>query len=294
MGVQVLIDAVPSILNVSNVNGVQVANVDSDNITPAILLNLTQQINTALASPYIQGVVVTHGTDTLEETAFFLSQTVRSEKPVVIVGAMRPATAISADGPINLLEAVTLAASSKAIGRGTMIVLNDRIQSAYYTTKTNANLLDTFKAVEQGNLGYFENIKPKFYYAPSLPLGQQYFDLANTSVLPQVDIAYGYQGLAPSTVTNMVSAGAKGIVLAGMGAGGWTTPGARAVNEAAGNGTFIVYSRRTQDGTVEATSSANSIGGGLLNPQKARILLQLCINAGYSMESTKSVFEFDK
>lgn len=293
LGIQTLINAVPSILNISNINGVQVANVDSDNITPVILLNLTHQINAALASPSVQGVVITHGTDTLEETAFFLSQTVNSTKPVVIVGAMRPATAISADGPINLLEAVTLAASPAAAGRGPMIVLNDRIASAYYTTKTNANLLDTFKAVEQGYLGYFEDIKPKFYYAPALPLGTRFFNISDTTVLPSVEIAYGYQGLAPSTVTDMVREGAKGIVLAGMGAGGWTNPGTTAVNEAAGNGTFIVYSRRTQDGTVEATSSNMTIGGGLLNPQKARILLQLCINAGYSMASTKSVFEFD-
>lgn len=212
---------------------------------------------------------------------------------MVLVGAMRPATAISADGPINLLAAVTLAGSESAIGRGPMIVLNDRIQSAYYTTKTNANMLDTFKAVEQGNLGYFDDIKPKFYYTPATPLGKTYFDVTTTSVLPQVDIVYGYQGLPPSTVPSVVENGAKGIVLAGMGAGGWTNPGAETVNEALENGTFVVYSHRSQDGIVAAEGSdTKAIGSGILNPQKSRVLLQLCINSGFSMETAKSMFEF--
>jgi L-asparaginase len=293
LGVDVLINAVPSILNISNVIGVQVANVDSDNITPTILLNLTQQINTALASTYCQGVVVTHGTDTLEETAFFLTSTVRSEKPIVLVGAMRPATAISADGPINLLEAVTLAASPSAMGRGPMVVLNDRIASAYYVTKTNANLLDTFRAVEQGFLGFFDNIKPKFYYPPALPIGRQYFDISNTTALPQVSILYGYQGLNPALITDAVAEGAKGLVLAGMGAGGWTKPGTAAADKVATeNGTLVVYSHRTQDGTVPPSSSNTSIESGILNPQKSRILLQLAINAGYSFGTTKGIFEF--
>lgn len=292
LGVQVLIDAVPEILNVSNVKGVQVANVDSGNITPQILLNLTQQIQQELDSEYCQGVVVTHGTDTLEESAFFLDLTVRSEKPVVIVGAMRPATAISADGPINLLEAVTLAATPAARGRGTMVVLNDRIASGYFVTKTNANSLDTFKAFEQGYLGFFIDIEPIFYSTPSTPLGKPYFDLANTTELPQVDILYGYQGLNPALATAAVESGAKGLILAGMGAGGWTTPGreaiAKIINE---TDTAVVYSRRTMDGYVEPSDNPG-YGGGFLNPQKARITLQLALDAGYGSAQLETLFEF--
>ncbi|KAI1844500.1 hypothetical protein JX266_009387 [Neoarthrinium moseri] len=291
LGVQVLIDAVPEILNVSNVKGVQIVNVDSGNITPAILLNLTHQIQEELASPYCQGVVVTHGTDTLEESAFFLDLTTRSEKPVVVVGAMRPATAISADGPINLLEAVTLAASPGARGRGTMVVLNDRIASAYFTTKTNANSLDTFKAYEQGFLGFFINIEPIFYSTPSTPLGKPYFDVANTTVLPQVDVLYGYQGLNPALATAAVASGAKGLVLAGMGAGGWTDPGRDVIQQLVEqNETAVVFSRRTMDGYVEPNDSVG-YGGGFLSPQKARITLQLSLNAGYGPAQIKTVFE---
>lgn len=294
LGVETLIDAVPEIWNVSNPTGIQVANVGSEAITPAILLNMTKQIQAELDSPDCQGVVVTHGTDTLEETAFFLDLTIRSDKPVVVVGAMRPATAIAADGPMNLLEAVTLAASSAAWGRGAMIVLNDRIASAYYSTKTNANALDTFKATEQGFLGVFIDIKPIFYYAPALPLGKPSFNVLNTTVLPQVDVLYGYQGLNPALATAAVETGAKGLVLAGMGAGGWTDDGSAVIDDLiANNGTAVVDSRRTMDGYVEPTDTTGYYGGGFLNPQKARIMLQLAINAGYCDDEMRSLFEYD-
>ncbi|XXH01547.1 hypothetical protein Hte_007907 [Hypoxylon texense] len=293
LGVDILIAAVPQLRNVSNVRGVQVANVGSEAVTPAILLNLTQQIQAELDSPYCQGVVVTHGTDTLEESAFFLDLTVRSEKPVVLVGAMRPATAISADGPINLLEAVTLAADPGAKGRGAMIVLNDRIAGAFYTTKSNANSLDTFRSAEQGFLGFFINIKPKFYFAPALPLGKPYFDVTGAASLPEVDILFGHQALNPALATAAVESGAKGLVLAGMGAGGWTEDGGKTIEEVIeNNGTAVVYSRRSMDGYVEPTGSVG-YGGGFLNPQKARIMLQLALYAGYENAQMKTLFEFD-
>lgn len=125
LGVQQLVDAVPEILSIANIDGYQVSNVDSGTINSTILLNLTQLINAELAKESVAGVVITHGTDTLEETAMFLDLTINSTKPVVVVGAMRPATALSADGPLNLLQAVTLATSEVARGRGVMISLNE-------------------------------------------------------------------------------------------------------------------------------------------------------------------------
>lgn len=293
LGVEILIDAVPQLWNVSNVRGVQVANVGSESITPDILLNLTQQVQRELDSPYCQGVVITHGTDTLEESSFFLDLTIRSEKPVVFVGAMRPATAISADGPINLLEAVTLAGDPNAKGRGTMIVLNDRIANAYYTTKSNANSLDTFRAFEQGFLGFFINIKPIFYYAPALPLGKPYFDVMDTTSLPEVDIIFGHQALNPTLASAAVASGAKGLVLAGMGAGGWTDAGQEVIDEVIKtSGTAVVYSRRSMDGYVEPQGTI-SYGGGFLNPQKSRIMLQLALGAGYENAQLRTLFELD-
>lgn len=293
LGVDILIDAVPELWNVSNVKGVQVANVASGSITPEILLNLTRLVQDALDDPYCQGAVVTHGTDTLEETAFFLDMTVKSEKPIVVVGAMRPATAISADGPINLLEAVTLAGTEAAMNRGTMIVLNDRIGSAFYTTKTHSNSLDTFKAVEQGYLGFFLDIKPVFYYPPALPLGRTYFNVTGASELPEVDILYGHQALQPALATAAVEAGAKGLVLAGMGAGGWTDPGQAVLKTLAEeHGTQIVVSSRTKGGFVEADDELNQYGGWGLNPEKARVMLQLALYAEYSSEQLVSLFAY--
>ncbi|KAI3400999.1 hypothetical protein diail_704 [Diaporthe ilicicola] len=294
LGVDVLIAAVPELANVSNVRGVQLANVASEAINDTVLLDMTRQVQAALDDPECQGAVVTHGTDTLEETAFFLDLTINSTKPVVVVGAMRPATAISADGPINLLEAVTLAGSDAAKGRGAMIVLNDRIASAWYATKTNANDVDTFKAYEAGFLGTFINIKPIFYFAPAAPVGRAHFDVAGAAELPKVDVLYGYQGLDASLATAAVERGAEGLVLAGMGAGGWTDEGLDVVQGLiSDNGTQVVVSRRTMDGYVEPQDVDGMYGGGFLNPQKARILLQLAINAGYTNEEMKAVFEYD-
>ncbi|RDW85383.1 hypothetical protein BP5796_03708 [Coleophoma crateriformis] len=290
IGIQSLIDAVPAITNVAVVTGVQVSNFRSTEITSPILLEICRGINAALESDDCQGVVITHGTDTLEETAFFLSLTLRSPKPVVLVGAMRPATAISADGPINLLQAVTLAACKEAIGRGPLIVLNDRISSGYYTTKTSASALDTFKAPEQGHLGYFDNNKPKFFYTPALPVGLQYFDVTSQPDLPQVDIVYGYQGLNPNIILEHIKLGAKGIVLATMGNGGWTVAGMEVVDRVIKEGIVVVYSHRSQDGTVSLAKDI-SISSGLLRPEKSRILLQLALSAGYTSEKIKSIFE---
>lgn len=292
LGVKVLIDAVPEIRNISNPTGVQIANVDSGDITDSILMNLTHHVQAAVDDPTCSGVVITHGTDTLEETAFLLDLTVRTEKPIVVVGSMRPATAISADGPINLLEAVTVAADESARGRGTVIILNDRIASAFYTSKTNANSLDTFRATEQGFLGVMINIKPQWYTTPSLPLHRPYFNVTDKHDLPQVEIVYGYQDMDATIPKAMVDHGAVGLVLAGMGAGGWSDDGAE-VLEKLYNSTDIpvVYSRRPSDGFVEPTGSFG-IGGGFLNPQKARVMLQLALATGHKGKALRSIFEW--
>lgn len=293
LGVDILIEAVPELWNISNVKGVQVANVDSGAITPEILLNLTSMIQEALDDPYCQGAVVTHGTDTLEESAFFLDLTIKTDKPVVVVGAMRPATAISADGPMNLLEAVTLAGSPEARGRGTMVVLNDRIGSAFYMTKTHSNALDTFKATEQGYLGFFLDTKPLFYYHPVLAIGREYFNVSGATELPEVDILFGHQALNPKLARSAVESGAKGLVLAGMGAGGWTSAGTDEIETLVEEfGTQVVVSSRTMGGFVQTDGTGNMYGGQDLNPQKARIMLQLALYAGYSSKQLATLFGF--
>ncbi|ODQ58117.1 hypothetical protein WICANDRAFT_45542 [Wickerhamomyces anomalus NRRL Y-366-8] len=291
-----LVDSIPDLANAANIEYIQVSNVGSPSVNYTHLIPLHHNISESLDSDEIDGAVVTHGTDTLEETAFFLDLTIKSEKPVCIVGAMRPATALSADGSMNLYQAVSIAGSEEAKGRGALIPFNDRISSAFWATKTNANTLDTFKAVEQGFLGTFLNNDVEFFYPPVRPIGYHYFDISNVtdaSDIPEVAILYSHQGLDPELVRFVVEErGAKGIILAGTGAGGWTSTGYPVLQEMIEKYNIpVVRSRRTMDGSVPNTGSRSQyISSGYLNPQKARIMLQLCLHAGYDISQIKTVF----
>jgi len=274
LDVETLINAVPRLKDIADVSGEQIANVSSSNVTSDILLKLANSINKELHRPEVSGAVVTHGTDTLEETAFFLDLTVQSNKPVVVVGAMRPATAISADGPFNLLQAVALAACGEAKDRGVMIVMNDRIGSAFYTTKTNTTAVDTFRAVEQGYLGMFVGEKPHFYYTPALPTHKPKFDVSKVKAFPKVSIIYMHEDQDPGQLDAAIKAGAEGIVVAGSGNGAMPASVKQRVGELTEKGYPIILSTRTGGGL---TIPKRGIGSGSLNPQKARILLMLAL-----------------
>src|SRR5690606_27037279 len=151
-GVHALLAAVPEIADIADIRCQQVFNVDSRGVTNKMLLRLAKTVNRQLADPAIDGVVITHGTDTLEETAYFLNLTVDSRKPVVVVGAMRPASAISADGPLNLYNAVLVAVQPGASGHGVLVVLNDKVHAARYVSKTNTTQVEAFAAGDQGCL----------------------------------------------------------------------------------------------------------------------------------------------
>lgn len=297
LGFQPLIDGVPGLENMANIKGIQFHRIGSHDMETGVLIDLAQIIQSELDNPLTQGVVVTHGTDTLEETAFFLDLVVKSEKPIVMVGAMRPASAIGADGPRNLLLAVSLAASEDARNRGVMIALNDRIGSARYTTKTNANRVDTFRAAEQGFLGVFADpARPLFFYPPSRPLGHRHFDMSHKSLsagLPKVDILYGYQGLEAGLFEAAVARGARGMVLAGVGAGWWPTAAMAEVKRVAGErGVAVLMSRRPLDGYVSGAGENGSDAGGcgFLDPARCRIQLQLCLEVGMTKEDMATVF----
>ncbi len=190
---QTLINAVPEMSKIAHVEGEQVA-IGGENMTSDIILQLSKRVNALLARDDVDGVVITHGTDTLDETPYFLNLTVKSNKPVVFTAAMRPATAISADGPMNLLEAVTVAADPDARGRGVMVVLNDRIGAARFVTKTNATSLDTFRAPEEGYLGVVVGGKPQFETrVDKIHTLRSVFDVRQLKVLPKVVIIYGYR-----------------------------------------------------------------------------------------------------
>ena len=288
-----LVEAIPSLEDVAHLDYLQVANVGSKLLNSSHLLKLYAAITEAFNSN-IDGAVVTHGTDTIEETSFFLDLTIKSDLPLVIVGAMRPPTASSADGLMNLYQAVKIASSETSKGRGPLVVLNDRIASGFWTTKMSGFALDTFRSGEQGYLGVFQNNQIEWYYPPIRPYGHQHFDISKTDELPEVIILYAYQGLNPGLIYSAVELGAKGLVFAGFGAGHWTDEGNNVAKEVWEKyGVPTVYSHRTVEGSVPVANVNHfegAVASGILNPQKARILLQLCINADYNIVEIRESF----
>lgn len=212
VGVDMLIKAVPEIQNLAKIEGQQIANIDSSNMRDEIWLKLAQEINKLFASG-VDGVVITHGTDTMEETAYFLNLTIKSDKPVVLVGAMRPSTAISADGPKNLYNAVALATDKNA--KGVMVAMNDKIQSARGVVKTHTLNVDAFSSPDFGDLGYIVDGKVYFYNnVAKADTKKAPFDVKNLKELPKVDILYTYSNDGSGVAAKaLFENGTKGIVV---------------------------------------------------------------------------------
>jgi L-asparaginase len=297
VGVQELIDAVPALKEVARVRGEQVFQIASENMTPAHWLALSKRVNELLARDDVDGIVITHGTDTLEETAYFLDLTVKSDKPVVLVGAMRPATAISADGPMNLFNAVALAGSREAVGQGVLVCLNDQINAARDVTKTNTTMLDTFRSRDLGFLGFMQRGKPTFYrQVTRLHTTRSEFDVRGLSELPPVGIVYGYAGYGRIAIDAFVKAGMKGIVHAGVGNGSVSNEAKAALVEARAKGIVIVRASRVGSGAVARNGEANDdaldfVVADDLNPQKARVLLTLALTRTADTHEIQRMFE---
>ncbi|TWI69902.1 L-asparaginase/glutamin-(asparagin-)ase [Pseudoduganella lurida] len=283
VGVQQLIGAVPELAEVANVKGEQVFQIASESMTNEHWLTLGKRVNALLAQNDVDGIVITHGTDTMEETAYFLDLVVKSRKPVVLVGAMRPSTALSADGPINLFNAVLVAGSRDAVGKGVLVALNDQIHAARDVTKSNTSTPDSFRTPELGLLGYIQGGKPFFYRASTRRhTADTEFDIANVNTLPQVDIVYGYASMNTVALDAFVAAGAKGIIHAGVGDGSLAARVKPALIAARKKGTIIVRASRVGQGILARNGEANDdeldfIAADTLNPQKARILLMLAL-----------------
>ena len=278
LGVQTLINAVPEMSKIAHVEGEQVANIGSENMTSDIILQLSKRVNALLARDDVDGVVITHGTDTLDETPYFLNLTVKSNKPVVFTAAMRPATAISADGPMNLLEAVTVAADPDARGRGVMVVLNDRIGAARFVTKSNACSLDTCRAPVVGYLGVVVGGKPQFETrVDKIHTLRSVFDVRQLKVLPKVVIIYGYQDDPEYMYDAAIAHHADGIIYAGTGAGSVSVRSAAGIKKAQQAGIVVVRASRTGSGVVPPDDSQPGLVADSLNPAKARILLMTAL-----------------
>ena len=278
-----LIKAVPQLTNVAVLSGEQIANIGSQTMNHEVWLKLAARCNELLAQDDVDGIVITHGTDTMEETAYFLSLVVHSDKPVVLVGSMRPATAISADGPINLYNGVALAANPEARGRGPLVVINDTIHYAREAQKMHSTRMDTFQSPNRGIAGMM-NTGKAFFYSMNIPRhgtkSEFSVDGKSVSDLPRVDIVYSYANLGGEVIDAMVAQGVKGIVLDGVGDGNTTDAALAALERAAKKGVVVVRCSRTGSGVVDRNVEVNDdklgfIAGMELSAQKARILLML-------------------
>jgi L-asparaginase len=295
-----LVKAVPEIRQYANVKVEQVSNINSGDITFEHWLTLTKRVDAILRDdPAVAGIVVTHGTNTLEETAYFLNLTVRHDRPVVVVGAQRPATAISADGPLNLLNAIRTAATPEARGKGVLIVMNDEINSARDATKTNTYRVEAFRSPELGFLGYVDADKVSFYRASTRRhTSRTEFDVSQLSDLPKVDIVYTYAQPTTDVIQALVASGVKGLVFAGTGAGALTTSqiaALKAIPEP--SRPVVVRSSRVGNGRVialtglrEEYETIGAIPGDNLNPQKARVLLMLALTKTTDRKEIERIF----
>ena len=294
-----IVASVPALAEHATIRVEQITNVGSPDITFDNWLALARRIDAIFREdPDAAGVVITHGTNTLEETAYFLNLTVRHDRPVVLVGSQRPATAISADGPLNLLNAVRTAASPEARGRGVLVVINEEINAARDVTKTNTYRVETFSSRELGFLGYVDADRVTFYRQPTKrhTLDSE-FDLTGVNGFPRVDIVYSYAEPNPVMIDALIDDGVDGIVLAGTGAGLVSRRELEALERVATlppeSRPVIARSTRTGSGRVVPLPSydaADMIAGDTLNPQKARILLMLALTRTRDVEEIRRMF----
>ncbi|WP_044542298.1 asparaginase [Bradyrhizobium sp. LTSP885] len=278
---QQILAAVPSVTSLADIECAQIVNTDSFRVDNATLLTIGRKVAAFLERKDIGGIVVTHGTDTLEETAYFLHLTMRTEKPVVVVGAMRPSTALSADGPLNLYNAVLTAAHGTSPGKGVLVVANHRVFSARDVSKSHTSAIDAFRAPEVGILGEISGDYLRYFHAPVCRHTlMSEFDISRIQALPHVDILFDHQSAGSHLYRAAIEAGAKGIVVAGVGNGS-LSPGAREGAAMAWEaGVAFVRSSRTASGTVAPLHTDASLGiltSGSLNPQKARIVAMLAL-----------------
>lgn len=276
-----IVAAVPGLGDVARVVVEQIANVGSKDMTPTIWLTLAARANELLLQSDIAGVVITHGTDTLEETAYFMDLAVTSNKPVIVVGAQRAPTYFDTDGPRNLLNAVRVAVSEEAIGMGAMVVMNGQINAAREVTKTNLLNPETFQSIEYGILGAADIDAVRFYRSPTR---RQTIPLPADVRLPRIEIVMQYAGSDDRIIRMLLDDGVEGLVIAGVGLGHMSSKSQAAVEEARARGIPVVLASRVPTGRVVPLYAADvelvALGCILpdnLTPQKARILLMLAM-----------------
>jgi len=296
VGVDVLIAAVPQMLNVADVSGEQLVNIGSQDMNDKVWLKLAQRINELLNNEGYDGVVITHGTDTMEETAYFLNLTVHSDKPVVLVGSMRPSTGISADGPGNLYSGVVAAASPASKGRGVICCMNNDLLDAKDVIKMHTTDVATFKAANYGKIGIIYNGEAVYTrQTTNVHTTESVFQVDTNTVLPKVGIVYGYANCSPIPMQGFVDAGFDGIVLAGVGDGNFYKDVFDVALKAREKGIQVVRSSRVPTGPTQLNGEVDDekyqfVASLALSPQKARILLMLALTKTHDWKEIQEYF----
>ena len=292
-----LLEAVPQIQNLANISGEQIVSIGSQDMNDQVWLTLAKRINELLASDQCDGVVITHGTDTMEETAYFLNLTIHSDKPVVLTGAMRPSTAMSADGPLNLYNAVAVASDPSSYGRGVMVAMNGLILGAHGTQKMNTVDVQTFQAPDEGPLGYIYNSKPH-YTMKTLKkhTTESVFDVTNLKSLPKVGIVYSYSNVEGDVMNPLLTNGYQGVIHAGVGNGNIHKNMFPKLEEARKLGMIVVRSSRIPTGPITLDDEVDDqkyqfVASWELNPQKSRVLLMLALTKTHDWQQIQKYFE---
>jgi L-asparaginase len=296
VGVGQLLAAVPQANKLAHLRGEQIANIGSQDMNDEAWLKLARRINELTAMSDVDGVVITHGTDTIEETAYYLNLVVKSRKPVVLTAAMRPSTALSADGPLNFFNAVAVAANPHAAGHGVLVVVNDWIHGASSLTKTSTTAVQTFLSPLSGLIGTVAYGETDFYRGPvGRHTFESEFSLDGVTTLPRVDIVMAYENMDGTLVDAAVAAGAEGVVIAGVGNGNMTEPAVKALARHAKAGIVCVRASRVTTGRVGRNVELDDDTLGFvasidLNPQKARVLLRLALLSSRSAADMQRLF----
>jgi L-asparaginase len=295
--VNALLKAVPNLDKLARITGEQLANIGSQDMNDEIWLKLAKRLNVVLESPETDGVLITHGTDTLEETSYFLSLVAKSDKPVVMVGSMRPATATSADGPGNIYNGIAVAGDPGAKGRGVLVALNDEVHYARNVVKTDTTSVQTFRSLIRGPAAVVHTGKIEWFQRMDKKLGNaSEFSVDSLMNLPRVDIIYAHANMSPDVIDSAIKNGAKGIVVAGVGDGNMTTPALETLAKAAKNGIAVVRSTRLVTGLVLRNNEVNDDKMGFVaseefNPAKSRVLLQLALTKTKDPVQIQKMFE---
>ncbi|WP_432727961.1 asparaginase [Variovorax sp. W6] len=295
VGVEKLIAGLPELSKVANVRGEQVFQVASESLTNDNLLTLAKRVSALSKQSDVDGIVITHGTDTLEETAYFLTLTVHTSKPIVVVGSMRPGTALSADGALNLYNAVNVAGSKDAMGKGVLVTMNDNIDTGRDVSK-NVNIKTNAFSSQWGPLGMIVEGRNYWFRAPvKRHTMNSEFDIDSITTLPPVEIAMGYEGVSSVAIDAIAKSGAKALIHGGTGNGSVADRIVPNLQKARSDGVIVIRSARVPDGFVirnaeQPDDKYDWVVAHDLRPQKARILAMVALTKTSNTKELQRIF----